>query len=58
MSAAPKLGRLVISRRLGESVRIGDVVVEVVRMHRAEVRLAITAPSDMPIIRTELEQER
>lgn len=60
MSAAafPKLGRLAITRRVGERVRIGEhVLVHVKDVAQGEVRLVITAPRTMPIVREELEQE-
>ena len=46
---------LVISRRVMETVRIGDdVEVTVVRIGPNSVRLAINAPKEMNIVRTEL----
>lgn len=46
---------LVLSRKLGERILIGDsIVVEVVRIGPNNVRLAITAPRDMNIVREEL----
>ena len=44
---------LVLSRKLGEQVRIGDdIVITVVR--GARVRIGIEAPEDVPVIRGEL----
>ena len=46
---------LVLSRRVGQSVTIGDeVTVTVVRMSSGQVRLAIEAPLSMCIVRGEL----
>ena len=48
---------LVISRRLTETVRIGDdVEVTLVRIGPNSIRLAIKAPSDKKIVRTELDK--
>lgn len=52
------LGRLVISRDAGESVRIGDnITIEVIKINHGRVRLAIVAPKDVRVIRSELEEE-
>ena len=46
---------LVVTRRKGEAVMIGDdVEVAIVRVAGGTVCLAITAPSDVSIFRTEL----
>ena len=46
---------LVLSRKLMESIRIGDnIVVTLVRIGPNAVRLGIEAPSDMNIVRQEL----
>jgi carbon storage regulator len=46
---------LVLSRKLGQSIIIGDdIVVTVIEMNRGLVRLAISAPSDVTILREEL----
>lgn len=46
---------LVVTRRKGEAVMIGDdIEVTIVRVAGGTVRLAITAPSDVSIFRTEL----
>ena len=48
---------LVLSRREGERIRIGDsVTVTVVRCVGDKVRIGIEAPDDMLILRGELEQ--
>lgn len=47
---------LVLSRREGEEIRIGDsIVVTVVRTGGDKVRLGVQAPSDVLVLRGELE---
>ncbi len=47
---------LVLSRREGEKIRIGDsIVVTVVRTAGDKVRIGIEAPSDVLVLRDELE---
>ena len=46
---------LVLSRKLGEKIVIGDgIVVTVVKIDRTQVRLGIEAPADVPIYREEI----
>lgn len=46
---------LVLSRKYGEKIRIGDdITITVVDIDRNKVRLGIEAPRDVPIYRTEL----
>ncbi|MCS7242481.1 carbon storage regulator CsrA [Candidatus Caldatribacterium sp.] len=46
---------LVITRRINESIRIGDSIeVKVVAIERGKVRLGVLAPPDVPIYREEL----
>lgn len=46
---------LVLSRKSGESIRIGDsVVVTVVRIGPRAVRIGIDAPTNMNIVRSEI----
>ena len=46
---------LVLSRRIGERICIGDgVVVTVVRIHGDKVRLGIDAPLEVPVHREEV----
>ena len=46
---------LVLSRKIGEQILIGDsVVVTVVRIGPQEVRIGVEAPSEVEIVRTEL----
>lgn len=48
---------LVISRRNGETVKIGDTVIKVVSKH-GPVKLVIEAPSDVRILRGELVEKK
>ncbi len=46
---------LILQRRPGESLKIGqDIEVSVVSVEGGRVRLAISAPQDVPILRSEL----
>ena len=46
---------LILQRRAGESLVIGEnITVSVVSVDGVRVRLAITAPEDVPILRSEL----
>jgi carbon storage regulator len=46
---------LVLSRKIGERIVIGDnVVVQVLAVRRGQIRLGITAPTTVPIRREEL----
>ena len=46
---------LILQRKPGESVRIGDnITVSVVSVDSGRVRIAIDAPTDVPILRSEL----
>ena len=46
---------LILQRRAGESIRIGDnIEITVVATEGGRVRLAISAPSDISILRSEL----
>ena len=48
---------LVLSRRIGEKIVIGEgIVVTVVEVHRDSVRLGVDAPRSVPINRAELLQ--
>ncbi|MEK6246734.1 MAG: carbon storage regulator [Planctomycetales bacterium] len=47
---------LVLSRKESERIRVGEsIVVTVVRLGRDKVRLGIEAPSDVLVLRDELE---
>ena len=46
---------LVLSRKVGETIIIGDAVqLTVVAIHNNKVRLGVTAPLDIPVLRAEL----
>lgn len=46
---------LILQRRVGESLVIGeDITVSIVSVDGMRVRLAITAPENVPILRSEL----
>lgn len=46
---------LVLTRKLGQSIHIGEgIVLEIVRVGPQTVRIGITAPSDVRIVRGEL----
>ena len=46
---------LILQRRPGESLKIGqDIELSVVSVEGGRVRLAISAPQDVPILRSEL----
>ena len=46
---------LVLSRRLGEKIYIGDnIVISVVDIERGKIRLGIEAPRELPIYREEV----
>ena len=55
------MGRLVINRRVDETVYVGDTIsVTVAEIQRGQVKLVIEAPATIPILREEiaLEAER
>ena len=48
---------LVLSRKLGEKIQIGDnVTITVVRLAQGTVRLGIDAPLDLAVVRDEIKQ--
>jgi carbon storage regulator len=48
---------LVLSRKLGESIHIGDKIkITVMRIQGSRIRLAIDAPAEIRILRGELDQ--
>jgi carbon storage regulator len=50
---------LVLSRKLGEKILIGDsIVLTVVKIDRNQIRLGIEAPSDVAIYREEISPAR
>jgi carbon storage regulator len=50
---------LVLSRKLGEKILIGDsIVLTVVKIDRNQIRLGIEAPTDVAIFREEISPTR
>jgi len=50
---------LVLSRKLGEKIVIGDnIVVTVVKIDRNQIRLGIEAPQDVQVYREEIAPQR
>ncbi len=48
-------GSLVLTRRVGQSIRIdNDIVVTIVSVDRGKVRVGVEAPRDIRVVRTEL----
>jgi carbon storage regulator len=46
---------LVLSRKRNQEIRIaGNIIIEVLGIKGNQVRLGITAPSDVPVLREEL----
>lgn len=48
------MSQLVLARRKGEALRIGEVEITVVRLTESKVRLSIDAPDKVSIVRMEL----
>jgi len=49
---------LVLTRKVNESIRIGDgILVTVVQINPKKVKLGITGPQNVVILRSELEQK-
>jgi carbon storage regulator len=50
---------LVLSRKLGEKIVIGDsIIVTVVKIDRNQIRLGIEAPHEIPVYREEIAPSR
>ncbi len=50
---------LVLSRKVGEKILIGDeIVVTVVRLAQGVVRIGVEAPTDLLIVRKEILEKR
>lgn len=50
---------LVLSRRVGERILIGDnVAVTIVRVSQGTVRIGVEAPKGVPIVREEIKHQR
>lgn len=49
---------LVLSRKANQEIMIGEhIVVNIVKVNNGKIKLGITAPENMPIVRTELKPE-
>lgn len=49
---------LVLSRRANERIRIGEnIVITVLRTGYDKVRIGIDAPKEVPVVRTELDEQ-
>jgi carbon storage regulator len=53
------MAMLVLSRKLGEKIVIGDnIVVTVVKIDRNQIRIGIEAPPEIPVYREEIAPQR
>lgn len=48
---------LILARKVHESVQIGDVTVSIAKLNKNVVKLGITAPKGVRIIRTEIDDK-
>lgn len=49
---------LVLTRKIDESVKIGDdIVIKIVRIDHDKVKIGIVAPDNVPVFRTEILKE-
>ena len=48
---------LVLSRKVGETIRIGDICLKVTSINGSRVKLGFEGPTDVQILRGELVQE-
>ena len=46
-------GNLLITRKLGQSVTVGDAIITVIRLGKRGVRLSIAAPKSVAIVRVD-----
>jgi carbon storage regulator len=54
-----EIAMLVLSRKLGEKIVIGDnVVITIVKIDRNQIRIGIEAPQDIPVYREEIAPNR
>lgn len=55
MKAKEEIGMLILSRRVGESVRVGnDIIITVIRLQTGQVSVGIDAPKNVPVHRQEV----
>lgn len=58
MEVAVESGRVVLTRKTGEEICVGDdVVIEVREIRRNQVRIAVIAPKSVRVLRRELLEE-
>ena len=50
-------GRLVLSRKAGQSIEVGGATISVVRIKGDGVRLMIEAPKSVPVVRSEVARD-
>ncbi len=50
------MANLVLTRRRGEQLKIGDMVLTVLRVQGGKVRLAVEGPREVTVLRGELER--
>lgn len=49
---------LILTRKKNETIHIGDeITITVVRVSGSKVRIGISAPREMPVLRVELDKE-
>lgn len=48
---------LILSRKIDESIRIGDIKVTIINIQRDKVKLGIEAPKNIPVHREEIYNE-
>jgi carbon storage regulator len=49
------MGRLVLTRKIGESILIGeDIIVSITGYDRGAIRVSIVAPTSVPVVRSEI----
>lgn len=48
---------LVLTRKLGQKIKIGNIVITVVDIQKNKVKIGIDAPPEIKILRTELKEK-
>ena len=51
-------GTLVLSRKLGESIWVGDALITFISVSEGKVRVAINADKSIPVDRAEIRERR
>ena len=53
------MGMLVLSRKLGEKILIGeDIIIQVVRIQGGKVRIGVDAPEEISVVREEIKDRQ